>query len=154
MSVLSIQEVEVSTTVFFESEFRCKRRRRVWFRFDRSIVAPWGKSSAKHKRLPTRMPILGPPQHLEVECDLMANRAMRSVAALVKRYMASMVGDVAVLIEKPYLQENEEPRACLGMCRFDRVDVTTCPTKQHLGDLFLDFCCFWLSLLLATCSSS
>lgn len=65
---------------------------------------------------------------LEAEYDLMANRAMRSVAALVKRYMVSMVGDVAVLIEKPYLQEEEEPRACVGMCRFDRIDVKTCPT--------------------------
>lgn len=64
---------------------------------------------------------------LEVECDLMANRAMRSVAALVKRYLVNMVGDVAVLIEKPYLQEEDEPRACVGMCRFDRVDVRHCP---------------------------
>ena len=74
---------------------------------------------------------------LEVECDLMANRAMRSVASLVKRYMQGMVGDVAVLIEKPYLQEEDEPRACLGMCRFDRIDVLTCPAmpprKEH-GD--------------------
>ena len=74
---------------------------------------------------------------LEVECDLMANRTMRSVAALVKRYMGSMVGDVAVLIEKPYLQEEDEPRACLGMCRFDRIDVGTCPVmppRKEMGE--------------------
>ena len=64
---------------------------------------------------------------LEVECDLVANRTMRSVAALVKRYMVSIVGDVAFLIEKPELQEEDEPRAVLGMCRFDRLDVSQCP---------------------------
>jgi Protein ENHANCED DISEASE RESISTANCE 2, C-terminal len=64
---------------------------------------------------------------LEVECDLMVNRTKRSMAALVKRYLKNMVGEVAILIEKPYLQEEEEPRACLGMCRFDRIDVQTCP---------------------------
>ena len=57
----------------------------------------------------------------------MANTTMRSVASIVKRYLGSIVGDAAILIEKPYLQEEEEPTACLGMCRFDRIDVNSCP---------------------------
>ena len=63
----------------------------------------------------------------ELDGDLMFERGMRTGAALIKRYLGKIVGDCALLIEKPYLQEEEEPRACLGMCRFDRIDIAACP---------------------------
>ena len=50
---------------------------------------------------------------LEVEVDSMASRAARSVAGLLKRYLGSVVGDLAVLIDKPDLQEEEEPNSRL-----------------------------------------
>lgn len=64
---------------------------------------------------------------LELEVDLMVTKTMRSVTSLLKRYLQSIVADCAIIIEKPYLQVEEEPTACLGMCRFDRVDLSVCP---------------------------
>lgn len=95
--------------------------------------------------------------------DCMSNRAMRSMASLVKRYLSSLSVDVAIMIGKPNNQEEPEPSAyvdrkqntnsmrerrfqsvdsssltcilsfqfiltrCLGMWRFDHIDVSLCP---------------------------
>lgn len=67
----------------------------------------------------------------------MANGAMRSVSSMVKRYLGSMVADAAVMIEKPDLQEESKPTACLGMIRFDRIDVSGCsalPPRLEEGE--------------------
>lgn len=64
---------------------------------------------------------------LELELDLMANKTMRGFASLVKRYLGKMSIDVAVIIDTPDLQDEEELSACVGMWRFDKVDVSACP---------------------------
>lgn len=75
---------------------------------------------------------------LELECK-MCSRAHKSVAAVVKRYLVWIVGDCALLIEKPWGQKEDEPRACVGTIRFDRIDISTCPempprTPEQEGD--------------------
>lgn len=64
---------------------------------------------------------------MEFECHPMANRTMRSVAVLVKRYVSAIIDDVNLVIEKPYVQKEDEPTFFLGMCRFHKIAVTTCP---------------------------
>ena len=64
---------------------------------------------------------------LEFECDFMKNRYIRSIASILKKALHSIVGDCCIMIEKPFGQEEEEPRAYLGMCRFDRIDIKLCP---------------------------
>lgn len=71
---------------------------------------------------------------LELELDLMANKTMRGFSSLVKRHLCKLSVDVAVVIDKPDLQEEEEPSACVGMWRFDKVDVSQCPhLPERLG---------------------
>jgi hypothetical protein len=50
---------------------------------------------------------------LELELDLMATKVMRGFASLVKRYLSKMLVDVAVTIDKPDLQQEEELSAHL-----------------------------------------
>lgn len=73
---------------------------------------------------------------LEVELDLMANKTVRGFASLAKRYLSKMSVDVAVTIDKPDLQEQDELSACVAMWRFDRVDLSQCPmlpARDNLG---------------------
>ncbi|CAB9504181.1 Protein of unknown function (DUF1336) [Seminavis robusta] len=71
---------------------------------------------------------------LELVGDVMVDRGMRTAAVLVKRYLGSIVGDCALLLEKPDDQKEEEPRACLGLCRFDRIVVESCPDMPPRED--------------------
>lgn len=64
---------------------------------------------------------------LEIELDVMSNKAMRAMASIIQRNLTGMTVDLAVTVEKPDGQEEDEPSACLGMWRFDKVDITTCP---------------------------
>jgi hypothetical protein len=64
---------------------------------------------------------------LELELDVMANKAMRGMASLVKRYLKGISIDVAVTIDKPDLQKEDELSACVGLFRFDKIDVSACP---------------------------
>lgn len=64
---------------------------------------------------------------LEVELDCMSSKAMRGMASIIKKNLSGIVLDIAVVIEKPDGATEEEPTACLGMWRFDRVDIETCP---------------------------
>ena len=72
---------------------------------------------------------------VEVTLDLMGTRAIRGMAALVKRYLTTMSVDFAAIISKPDGQVKDEPQACLGLWRFDHIDVTNCP---DLPDRFCD----------------
>lgn len=72
---------------------------------------------------------------LELELDLMANKTMRGFASLVKRYLCSMSVDVAIVVDKPDLQAEDELSACVAMWRFDKVDITQCPKLPDRDDL-------------------
>ena len=90
---------------------------------------------------------------LEFESDLMANSTMRSVCSMVKRYIGSMVADAAILIEKPDLQHEDEPTACLGMIRFDRIDLVGCselPPRLEDGETEIERDMHTASIFLGT----
>lgn len=68
-----------------------------------------------------------PNPMMEVELDIMSNKAMRGAANIVKNNLKSITIDLAAIIEKPHGQKEEEPSAVLGMWRFDQLDISTCP---------------------------
>jgi hypothetical protein len=65
---------------------------------------------------------------LEITLDCTSNRAMRSMAGILKRNLQSLAIDVAIVIQKPDEHDEEEPQACLAMWRFNHIDVSKCPT--------------------------
>lgn len=64
---------------------------------------------------------------LEAELDCVSSKAMRGMAAIVKRNLSSLAIDCAVVIGQPLDKQVEEPQACLGLWRFDHIDVAKCP---------------------------
>jgi hypothetical protein len=70
---------------------------------------------------------------LEVTLDCMTSRAIRSMAGLVKKYLYTLSIDVAIVIGTPQNQSVVEPSACLGLWRFDHIDLSQCP---HLPDRY------------------
>lgn len=85
------------------------------------LPARWRTRDACHKNGRFLHPCL------ELELDVMAHKAMRGMASLVKRYLKTMSVDVAVTIDKPDNQVEDELSACVGMFRFDQIDVSSCP---------------------------
>jgi Protein ENHANCED DISEASE RESISTANCE 2, C-terminal len=65
--------------------------------------------------------------HLEATLDCMTSRAIRSMASLVKRYLHVLAVDIAVVVAAPDKQSELEPSACLGLWRFDHIDISMCP---------------------------
>lgn len=65
--------------------------------------------------------------HLEATLDCMTNRAIRSMASLVKTYVKQLFIDLAIVIGDPDKRVVAEPSACLGLWRFDHIDVSLCP---------------------------
>ena len=59
---------------------------------------------------------------LEAELDCLSNKRIRGFAGIVKKYLQTVAIDAALVIGA----ENE-PNACLCMCRFDHIDVSFCP---------------------------
>jgi hypothetical protein len=65
---------------------------------------------------------------LEATLDCVSKRAIRSMAGIVKNHLVRLSLDVAAVITKPEGQLEEEPHACIGLWRFNHIDVTTAPT--------------------------
>ena len=64
---------------------------------------------------------------LEMEIDVISNSAIRSISAMLKRYIKMIALDLALVIQTPDGQTKQEPEACLGLWRFDHIDIMTCP---------------------------
>lgn len=65
--------------------------------------------------------------HLEATLDCLTSRTIRTMASLVKKYLHVLSLDVAVVIATPDKQAAMEPSACLGLWRFNHIDVSLCP---------------------------
>lgn len=68
---------------------------------------------------------------VEMELDCVSSRAIRGMAGILKRNLSSLCIDVAFTISSPIDQDLEEekedePQACLGLFRFDHIDVEQC----------------------------
>lgn len=64
---------------------------------------------------------------LELEVDLVSSRTMRGMASLVKRYLPSISVDVAIVLQKPDGQVEDEPEACLCFWKFHHLEITGSP---------------------------
>uniref|UniRef100_A0A7S2YC98 Protein ENHANCED DISEASE RESISTANCE 2 C-terminal domain-containing protein n=1 Tax=Entomoneis paludosa TaxID=265537 RepID=A0A7S2YC98_9STRA len=83
--------------------------------------------------------------------DCLSSGAVRNLAGLVKKYLVTMTLDLALVIGAPSTLEahqknkrkgnnnvhddtDNEPKACLGLFRFEHVDVNTCPAFPEFVD--------------------
>lgn len=64
---------------------------------------------------------------IEVEFDIVSNKTLRSVTSMLTRYISSISLDLALVVDKPTPESEDEPSACLAMWRFDHIDVSKCP---------------------------
>jgi hypothetical protein len=64
---------------------------------------------------------------LEATLDCMTSRPIRSMAGLVKKYLHLLSIDAAIVIGTPEHQQEPEPSACLGLWRFNHIDISLCP---------------------------
>jgi Protein ENHANCED DISEASE RESISTANCE 2, C-terminal len=64
---------------------------------------------------------------LEVEVDIISNGALRRTSALLRNCMKNIVIDLGITIEKPCITDAEEPSACIGLFRFNNIDIDKCP---------------------------
>jgi hypothetical protein len=70
---------------------------------------------------------------MECTLDFMGNSTMRGMASLVKRYLAGISLDFALVIGTPWNQEEKDVECILGLCRMHHMDVTKYP---NLPDRF------------------
>ena len=64
---------------------------------------------------------------LEATLDCMTSRPIRSMAGLVKKYLHLLSIDAAIVIGTPENHPEPEPSACLGLWRFNHIDISLCP---------------------------
>jgi len=83
------------------------------------IPISWHQYNAETKGDQTLHPIV------EVQLDCITSRAVRSMAGIIKRNLKSLTIDVACTVGPPDDKANDsEPRACIGLWRFDHIDVS------------------------------
>lgn len=63
---------------------------------------------------------------LEVDIDLISNKEIRRCINIIRPHLPSITVDLAFIISKPKDSEVEEPSACLGLWRVDKVDFERC----------------------------
>ena len=83
-----------------------------WHKYDESVDHQSGKKRAAL---------------LEVDCDLISNPGVRKICNIVLGQVKNVRIDCAMIVEKPYLSEEKEPAACLGLWRMDKVDMNDSP---------------------------
>ena len=73
-------------------------------------------------------PITRKPSHAILECDMdfISDRQIRRILNLARPHMQRITIDVAFVISKPNRSEIEEPSACLGLWRVDKIDFERC----------------------------
>ena len=64
---------------------------------------------------------------LELEVDIVSNSTLRSLGGMLRKYIKGISLDLAVIIAKPTPNDPDEPSACVGLWRFDHIDVNRCP---------------------------
>ena len=63
---------------------------------------------------------------LECDIDLVSNPAIRKVISMVRPHLSKITIDLALIVSKPKDSEVDEPSACIGMWRIDKVDFESC----------------------------
>lgn len=82
-----------------------------WHKVDKSIDPKTGRTSSAL---------------LECDIDLVSNPAIRKIVGMVRPHLSKITIDVALIVSKPKDSDVDEPSACIGMWRIDRVDFEGC----------------------------
>jgi Protein ENHANCED DISEASE RESISTANCE 2, C-terminal len=72
---------------------------------------------------------------IEGVVDLLETRFVRSAASLIKGHLQRLLVDCALIVSTPEKQTEEEPMACLGFFRLNRVLIAGCP---EMPDRFVE----------------
>ena len=70
---------------------------------------------------------------LEVDLNVMASKVLSKTSSFVRRYVKSMALDIALTIGKA-----DEPAACVGLFRFNKIDIDQCPELPDRDDDYDD----------------
>jgi hypothetical protein len=60
---------------------------------------------------------------LECDIDLVSNPAVHKIAGMVRPHLSKITIDIALIVKG---SEADEPSACIGMWRIDKVDFESC----------------------------
>jgi hypothetical protein len=73
---------------------------------------------------PARDPITKKTEHaiLELDMNFVSSRGIRRILSIARPHLQSITIDIAFIISKPQDSQDEEPTACLGLFRVDKVD--------------------------------
>ncbi|KAL7541820.1 hypothetical protein ACHAXR_012554 [Thalassiosira sp. AJA248-18] len=69
---------------------------------------------------------------LECNVDLFSEKTIRKVINIVRPHLQSITIDVAIIISRPDDSDIEEPCACLGLWRIEKVDFESCAVFPEL----------------------
>jgi hypothetical protein len=78
---------------------------------------------------------------IEIEFDIVSNKTLRSVTSMLTRYVQSISLDLALIVDKPTPESEDEPSACLAMWRFDHIDIANCPKMPPRTTVDEPSCC-------------
>ena len=73
---------------------------------------------------PAHDPITKKKEHaiLELDMNFVSSRGVRRILSIARPHLQSITIDIAFIITKPVDSQDEEPNACLGLFRVDKVD--------------------------------
>ena len=73
---------------------------------------------------PAHDPITKKKEHaiLELDMNFVSSRGIRRILSIARPHLQSITIDIAFIISKPVDSQDEEPNACLGLFRVDKVD--------------------------------
>ena len=63
---------------------------------------------------------------IECDIDFISEKSYRKILNMIRPHMRSITIDIAFIISKPTNSEIEEPSACLGLWRIEKVDFERC----------------------------
>ena len=80
-------------------------------------------------------PATGEVQHaiMELDVDLFSSKAIRKIINIIRPHLQSITIDVAIIISKPHPEDADEPFACVGLWRIEKVDFEQCAVFPELA---------------------
>ena len=69
---------------------------------------------------------------LEVDVDLFSNKTVRKVINIFRPHISDITVDIALVVSTPKDSDVEEPCACLGLWRMEKVDFESCAIFPEL----------------------
>lgn len=64
---------------------------------------------------------------LELAVDCLSDKTIRNFVSFMRPYLETMTCEAAVIIDKPFGSEEEEPSAFLSFFKWDKINLSQCP---------------------------